>query len=73
MKEEAERVLAKRERQLNIQGSKVHYKKKLRLIGSKTHDRYQPQQQQQPQAGRVALGTSPSTPEVLSTSPEAAY
>ena len=38
--EEAERSLNKRERQLSIHGSKVHYKKKLRPIISKPSDRF---------------------------------
>ena len=65
--EEAERVLAKRERQLSIQGSKVHYKKKQRpVVVTKPQERFQ-------QQVRTVLGTSPSTPEVLSTSPESPY
>jgi hypothetical protein len=68
--EEAERVLAKRERQLNIQGSKVHYKKKLRpVVVTKPHERFQ--LQQGGGGGRSGLGSS--TPEVLSTSPESPY
>jgi hypothetical protein len=69
LQEEAERVLAKRERQLNIQGSKVHYKKKLRpVVVTKPHERFQ---LQQGGGGRSGLGSS--TPEVLSTSPESPY
>ena len=66
--EEAERVLTKRERQLSIQGSKVLYKKKQRpvVVGSNPHERLQ-------QQVRTVLGASPSTTEVLSTSPESPY
>ena len=80
--EESERTLNKRERQLNIQGSKVHYKKKLRPIVNKASERLrtlpytiqpiQPSEQQKkvPQAYYQRKSTSPSTPDVLSTSPE---
>ena len=37
--EEAERTLNKRERQLSIHGSKVHYKKKLRPLVNKASER----------------------------------
>ena len=80
--EEAERTLNKRERQVNIQGSKVHYKKKLRPMMSKAGDRLKTlpytiqanpalerQQQIQPPYYQ-RKSTSPSTPEILSTSPE---
>jgi len=84
--EEAERTLNKRERQLNIQGSKVHYKKKLRPIVNKASERLRtlpytitsnPPYEQQIKVQRPAISTqyqlkstSPSSPEVLSTSPE---
>ena len=85
--EEAERTLNKRERQLNIQGSKVHYKKKLRPIVNKASERLRtlpysitsnpPHEQQIKVQQRPAISTqhqfkstSPSSPEVLSTSPE---
>jgi len=80
--EEAERTLNKRERQLNIHGSKVHYKKKLRPIVNKASERlktlpytiqtnqhFEQQQKVQPTYYQ-RKSTSPSTPEVLSTSPE---
>jgi len=62
-----------------LQGSKVHYKKKLRPVTAKPHERFQQQQlhqqqsQMSPPVGRAALGTSPSTTEVLSTSPESHF
>jgi hypothetical protein len=62
--------------QLTLQGSKVHYKKKLRPVTAKPHERFQQQQQQSQMSqpgGRGALGTSPSTTEVLSTSPESHF
>ena len=79
--EEAERTLNKRERQLSIHGSKVHYKKKLRPIVLKAKElkslpyTIQPnqpvdQQQKLQAAYYQRKSTSPSTPEVLSTSPE---
>ena len=80
--EESERTLNKRERQLNIQGSKVHYKKKLRPIVNKASERLrtlpytiQPnpsfeQQKKVSAAYYQRKSTSPSTPDVLSTSPE---
>ena len=80
--EESERTLNKRERQLNIHGSKVHYKKKLRPLVNKASERLknlpytihsnQPFEQQQKvqQTYYHRKSTSPSTPEVLSTSPE---
>ena len=80
--EESERTLNKRERQLSIQGSKVHYKKKLRPIVNKASERLrtlpytiQPNppfesQKKVPPAYYQRKSTSPSTPDVLSTSPE---
>ena len=80
--EEAERTLNKRERQLNIHGSKVHYKKKLRPIVNKASERLKTlpytiqsnqafeQQQKVHPTYYQRKSTSPSTPEVLSTSPE---
>lgn len=100
--EESERALARRERALNIQGSKVHYKKKLPKLGGSAAapcgaDRFRRGSNSAAAAvaaaaaagGGVAGGgvfsvqgahaqyrarnTSPSTPEVLSTSPESPF
>lgn len=72
--EETERNLARRERQISIHGSKVHYKKKLRPFSTsgKTPDRFQPRPSRSLSTTR-ARKSSPSTPEVLSTSPEAPF
>ena len=72
--EETERNLARRERQISIHGSKVHYKKKLRPFSTtgKAPDRFQPRPSRSLSTTR-ARKSSPSTPEVLSTSPEAPF
>ena len=86
--EESERVLARRERALSIQGSKVHYKKKLPKLGGSAAapsgaDRFRRGSSAGAGAGGVfsvqttahyrTRNTSPSTPEVLSTSPETPF
>ncbi len=78
--EESERALARRERALLIQGSKVYYKKKPQRVGGSAAGASAAQQR----AGRGGVFTvqqgsgrmrnpSPSTPEVLSTSPETPF
>ncbi len=74
--EEAERSLARRERQLSIQGSKIHYKKKLSRSflgggggGGCGGGRFQPRAASR-SLSAIGRKSSPSTPEVLSTSPE---
>ena len=68
--EQTERALNRRERQLNIQSSKIHYKKKLRPFLGKTPDRFQPRSSRSLSVHRSSRQSSPSTPEVLSTSPD---
>lgn len=71
--EEEQRTLAKKERQLNIKGSKVHYKKKFKpilgAVGRSSAASYRISATGLP-TQRVS---SPTTPEVLSTSPEVPF
>ena len=69
--EEMEKSLARRERQLNLQGPKAFYKKKLRQF--KTPERFQPRSDRSQSANNRSRQSSPSTPEVLSTSPETPF
>ena len=72
--EETEKNLSRRERQLNLQTSKVQYKKKLRPFQGKTPDRFQPRPSRSLSTTRNSnRKSSPSTPEVLSTSPESPF
>eukprot|EP00095_Tigriopus_kingsejongensis_P010817 maker-scaffold2896_size11495-snap-gene-0.2 protein:Tk10817 transcript:maker-scaffold2896_size11495-snap-gene-0.2-mRNA-1 annotation:"mitogen-activated protein kinase kinase kinase 13 isoform x4" len=71
--EEAERALARRERQVSIHGSKVHYKKKHRPFAGKTPERFQKRPSRSLSTSGRGRKTSPSTPEVLSTSPESPF
>lgn len=69
--EERERTVSRRERQISVYGSKIHYKKKLkRTFLSKTPDRFRPRGGSGGGGGRNPRNASPSTPEALSTSPE---
>lgn len=70
--EEAERALARRERQINNQGCKAHYKKKHRPFSVKTPDRFHKRPSRSLSTNR-SRKSSPSTPEVLSTSPESPF
>lgn len=71
--EQTERNLSRRERQLNLQSSKIHYKKKPRpFLQGKSHDRFQSRASQAIATVR-SRKSSPSTPEVLSTSPESPF
>eukprot|EP00094_Tigriopus_californicus_P011915 TCALIF_11510-PA protein Name:"Similar to MAP3K12 Mitogen-activated protein kinase kinase kinase 12 (Homo sapiens)" AED:0.14 eAED:0.14 QI:626/0.71/0.75/0.75/0.57/0.62/8/0/752 len=70
--EEAERNLARRERQINNHGSKAHYKKKHKPFSMKTPDRFHKRPSRSLSTNR-SRKSSPSTPEVLSTSPESPF
>ncbi len=71
--EERERTLSRRERQISFHGSKVQYKKKkTKPFVVTTPHRFQPRASRSlSTTGARCRKSSPSTPEVLSTSPEA--